>query len=289
MMCSNLPIQRLQLISNRSRRESKPPPPSPLMTRNRRYKVDQREESCHLMLRLNYDANSEVSSVKASLFLGSEATGADVSVCLSLTIFLSRRRKSAGSISMARESRYLLNIIRCSPSRLFLVNVIVLRIQHHPWDSTDHPCCIHYLCHLICSYFCNWPFNINDCHKLKVSDVSLDKFDDQYFGKVAEKKTKKGEGEYDGAVDFIVFCYTSISSSPLYFFTCFLFLCVLPSSRVRTYTLQGLSEFSRQRERKCLHKGKNDQKAVDGALIKAIEVVSELNICLGTRFSLHKE
>ncbi|WZZ50119.1 hypothetical protein YC2023_050226 [Brassica napus] len=29
--------------------------------------------------------------------------------------------------------------------------------------------------------------SINDCHKLKVSDVSLDKFDDQYFGKVAEK------------------------------------------------------------------------------------------------------
>ncbi|CAN7085885.1 unnamed protein product [Brassica oleracea var. botrytis] len=118
MICSNLPIQRLQLISNRSRRESKPPLPSPLMTRNRRYKVDQREE-------LNYDANSEVSSVKASLFLGSEATVADVSVCLSLIIFLSR-----------------------------------------------------------------------------LSDVSFDKFDDQYFGKVAEKKTKKGEGESDGAVDY---------------------------------------------------------------------------------------
>ncbi|KAH0883479.1 hypothetical protein HID58_059575 [Brassica napus] len=185
MICSSLPIQRLQLISNRSRRESKPPPPSPLMTRNRRYKVDQREE-------LNYDANSEVSPVKASL--GSEATVADVS------------------------------------------------IQHDPWDS------IHYFCHLICSYFCNWPFKINDCHKLKVSDVSLDKFDDQYFGKVAE-------------------------NSPLYFFTCFLFLyCAAFLSCPYVYT-----------PRKCLHKGKNDQKAVDGALIKAIEVVSELNICLGTR------
>ncbi|CAN7135290.1 unnamed protein product [Brassica rapa subsp. narinosa] len=40
---------------------------------------------------------------------------------------------------MAKESRYLLNIYSCSPSRLFLVNVIVLQIQHHPWDSTDHP------------------------------------------------------------------------------------------------------------------------------------------------------
>ena len=43
--------------------------------------------------------------------------------------------------------------------------------------------------------FCNWPFKINDCHVLKVSDVSLDKYDDQYFGKVGEKKNKKGEGE----------------------------------------------------------------------------------------------
>ncbi|KAF3557182.1 hypothetical protein F2Q69_00011836 [Brassica cretica] len=107
------------------------------------------------MLRLNYDANSEVSSVKASL--GSEATVADVS------------------------------------------------IQHDPWDSTNHPCC-----------------------------------------------------------------------SPLYFFTCFLFLyCAAFLSCPYVYT-----------PRKCLHKGKNDQKAVDGALIKAIEVVSELNICLGTRHSV---
>jgi len=49
--------------------------------------------------------------------------------------------------------------------------------------------------------------------------------------------------------------------------------------------IQLLSSFSES----VYTREKNDQKAVDGALIKAIEVVSELNNCLGTRFSLHKE
>ncbi|KAG2271465.1 hypothetical protein Bca52824_066020 [Brassica carinata] len=96
--------------------------------------------------------------------------------------------------------------------------------------------------------FCNWPFKINDCHVLKVSDVSLDKYDDQYFGKA------------------------SISSSPLYFFTSFLFLCVLPSSRVLTYTLQCIRVFEAEREKVSTHREKDDQMAVDGALIKAIEL-----------------
>ncbi|CAN6986206.1 unnamed protein product [Brassica oleracea var. botrytis] len=61
------------------------------------------------------------------------------------------------------------------------------------------------------------PEKINDCHVLKVSDVSLDKYDDHYFGK-----------------------------------------------KVST------------------HREKDDQMAVDGALIKAIEVVSE-KILLGLR------
>ncbi|CAN7014351.1 hypothetical protein Bca4012_031632 [Brassica carinata] len=213
MICSNRPIRRLQLISNRSRRESKPPPPSPLMTRNGRYKVDQRKE-------LNYDTNLEASS---SLFLGSEATSADLS--------------------------------------------------------------------------------INDFHKLKVSDVSLDKFDDQYFGKVAEKKNKKGEGESGGAVD--------LSLVLLHFFPLPLRVAFLSYPYV--YTPRSIRVFEAEREaiiffRKYVTvlmkdiiqllssfsesvytREKNDQKAVDGALIKAIEVVSELNNCLGTRFSLHKE
>ncbi|XP_056857109.1 60S ribosomal protein L6-2-like [Raphanus sativus] len=72
-------------------------------------------------------------------------------------------------------------------------------------------------------------------------------------------------------------------TSPLYFFTSVLFIYVLPSSRVLTYTLQGLSVF--EAERKLLSsfsesvytREKDDQKVVDGALIKAIEAVSKLN------------
>ena len=63
--------------------------------------------------------------------------------------------------------------------------------------------------------FCNWPFKINDFHKLKVSDVSLDKFDDQYFGKVAEKKNKKGEGESGGAVDVYIWIILSFYYSQI--------------------------------------------------------------------------
>lgn len=32
--------------------------------------------------------------------------------------------------------------------------------------------------------------------KVDISGVTLDKFDDKYFGKVAEKKKKKTEGEF---------------------------------------------------------------------------------------------
>ncbi|KAH0928475.1 hypothetical protein HID58_014202, partial [Brassica napus] len=117
-------VQRLQLISNRSRRESKLPPPSPLMTRNRRYKVDQREDC------------------------GGDNSAMDGIEKLKLRCFLGRKLPEQTSVSSIT------------------------------------------------------PGTINDCQKLKVSDVSLDKFDDQYFGKVAEKKTSKGKGESDGAVDY---------------------------------------------------------------------------------------
>ncbi|KAJ4871811.1 60S ribosomal protein L6-3-like [Raphanus sativus] len=67
-------------------------------------------------------------------------------------------------------------------------------------------------------------------------------FDDKYFGKVTEKKNKKGEGEFFEA---------------------------------------------EKEEKKVFPQGKkDDQKAVDGALIKAIESVPELKTYLGARFSL---
>ncbi|KAL0663706.1 hypothetical protein Bca4012_100543 [Brassica carinata] len=53
--------------------------------------------------------------------------------------------------------------------------------------------------------------------------------------------------------------------------------CCLPLVSLLIHS--NVSESSRQRERE-----KDDQMAVDGALIKAIEVVSELNTCLCTVF-----
>ena len=70
-----------------------------------------------------------------------------------------------------------------------------------------------FFCHLTVPVFAIWPsgpFKINGVPlrrvsqsyvigtstKVDISGVSLDKFDDKYFGKVAEKKNKKGEGEF---------------------------------------------------------------------------------------------
>ncbi|KAH0880356.1 hypothetical protein HID58_067750 [Brassica napus] len=228
MLCSNRPTRRLQLISNIFRRESKPPPPSSLMMRLTEEQEVEEESCCGSTTTPIW----KLRLLNLVLFLGSEATGADVKCISSITpgtllIILAGRFKG---------KRHSLLV---SPD-MFL--------------------------------FCNWPFKINDCHVLKVSDVSLDKYDDQYFGKVGEKKNKKGEGE------------SLMEPSPLYFFTSFLFLCVLPSSRVLTYTLQCIRVFEAEREKVSTHREKDDQMAVDGALIKAIEVVSELNTCLCTVF-----
>ncbi|CAN8239723.1 unnamed protein product [Cochlearia groenlandica] len=87
----------------------------------------------------------------------------------------------------------------------------------------------------------NQAYVIGTSTKVDISGTSLDKFDDKYFGKVAEKKNKKGEGEF----------------------------------------------FESEKEEKEFPQGKkDDQKAVDTALIKAIEAVPELKTYLGARFSL---
>ncbi|KAF3515917.1 hypothetical protein DY000_02063863 [Brassica cretica] len=88
----------------------------------------------------------------------------------------------------------------------------------------------------------NQSYVIGTSTKVGISGVSLDKFDDKYFGKVAEKKNKKGEVEFFEA---------------------------------------------EKEEKKEIPQGKkDDQKAVDAALIKAIEAVPELKTYLGARFSL---
>ncbi|KAL0815977.1 hypothetical protein Bca101_072421 [Brassica carinata] len=126
--------------------------------------------------------------------------------------------------------------------------------------------------------FCNWPFKINDCHVLKVSDVSLDKYDDQYFGKVGEKKNKKGEGESlmepwiyiselqtpKGKIQKVYYLYYSsllfsarLQSQALPCTSSLLSsssACCLPLVSLLIHS--NVSESSRQRERKCLHIGK---------------------------------
>ena len=42
----------------------------------------------------------------------------------------------------------------------------------------------------------NQSYVIGTSTKVDISGVSVEKFDDKYFGKVAEKKNKKGEGEF---------------------------------------------------------------------------------------------
>ncbi|GLT60706.1 hypothetical protein SLA2020_334620 [Shorea laevis] len=88
----------------------------------------------------------------------------------------------------------------------------------------------------------NQSYVIGTSTKVDISGVNVDKFDDKYFAKVAEKKNKKGEGE---------FFETDKEEKN-----------VLPAEK------------------------KDDQKAVDAALIKSIECVPDLKAYLAARFSL---
>ncbi|KAL2497417.1 60S ribosomal protein L6-3 [Abeliophyllum distichum] len=78
--------------------------------------------------------------------------------------------------------------------------------------------------------------------KVDISGVNVEKIDDKYFAKQAEKKNKKGETEF----------------------------------------------FEAEKEEKNVlpAEKKDDQKAVDAVLLKAIESVPELKFYLGARFSL---
>uniref|UniRef100_A0A7C8YCZ3 Large ribosomal subunit protein uL6 N-terminal domain-containing protein n=1 Tax=Opuntia streptacantha TaxID=393608 RepID=A0A7C8YCZ3_OPUST len=88
----------------------------------------------------------------------------------------------------------------------------------------------------------NQAYVIGTSTKVDISGVNVEKFDDKYFGKKAEKKQKKGEGEFFEAEKKEVN--------------------VLPQEK------------------------KDDQKAVDAPLIKAIDGVGDLKAYLGARFSL---
>ncbi|KAF5445839.1 hypothetical protein F2P56_031523 [Juglans regia] len=88
----------------------------------------------------------------------------------------------------------------------------------------------------------NQSYVIATSTKIDIAGVNVDKFDDKYFGKEAQKKKKKGDGEFFEA---------------------------------------------EKEERNVLpQEKKDDQKAVDAALLKSIEGVSDLKAYLAARFSL---
>ncbi|CAH9093477.1 unnamed protein product [Cuscuta epithymum] len=88
----------------------------------------------------------------------------------------------------------------------------------------------------------NQAYVIGTSTKVDISGVNVDKIDDKYFGKKAEKKKKKTEGEF--------------------------------------------FESEKEEKKGIPQEKKDDQKEVDGALIKAIEAVPDLKTYLGARFSL---
>ncbi|XP_055801581.1 60S ribosomal protein L6-like [Solanum dulcamara] len=88
----------------------------------------------------------------------------------------------------------------------------------------------------------NQAYVIATSTKVDVNGVNVEKIDDKYFAKEAEKKQKKGEGEF----------------------------------------------FEEKKEEKNVlpQEKKDDQKAVDASLVKAIEAVPDLKDYLSARFSL---
>lgn len=60
----------------------------------------------------------------------------------------------------------------------------------------------------------NQSYVIGTSTKVDVSGVSLEKFDDKYFGKVAEKKNKKGEGEFFEAEKEVIIFFGIYISIP---------------------------------------------------------------------------
>ncbi|KAL6584156.1 60S ribosomal protein L6 [Orobanche minor] len=89
----------------------------------------------------------------------------------------------------------------------------------------------------------NQAYVIGTSMKVDLSGVNLEKYDDKYFAKQAEKKQKKGESKF----------------------------------------------FEAEKKEKNLlpNEKKEDQKAVDTPLLKAMEAVPELKTYLGAKFSLN--
>ncbi|RZR76994.1 hypothetical protein BHM03_00001925 [Ensete ventricosum] len=105
----------------------------------------------------------------------------------------------------------------------------------------------------------NQSYVIATSTKVDISGVNADKFGDKYFTKERKEKTKKGEGEFF-ETEKEVFCFPAHT---LLFFS---------------WKMQETKALPQEK--------KDDQKAVDSPLIKAIEAVPDLKAYLGARFSL---
>ena len=116
----------------------------------------------------------------------------------------------------------------------------------------------------------NQAYVIGTSTKVDISGVNVDKFDDKYFAKKVDKKQKKGEGEFFEA-EKKVGLYAWDELGLLFIVLCSWTLTLVPK-------IQEVNVLPQEK--------KDDQKAVDAPLIKAIEGVAELKAYLGARFSL---
>jgi large subunit ribosomal protein L6e len=135
------------------------------------------------------------------------------------------------------------------------------------------------LIRLNCFFYCSGPFKVNGVPirrvnqtyviatstKVDISGVDVSKFDDKYFARDKKTKVKKTEGELFETEKEV----GSISLSFQYH------LCSNTHPAFNLQAAKSLPDFK-----------KDDQKAVDAALMKAIDAVPDLKTYLGARFSL---
>ena len=119
----------------------------------------------------------------------------------------------------------------------------------------------------------NQSYVIGTSTTLDISGVDVAKYDDSYFAKEAKKRKKKTEGEFFEGEKEVRLCNISIR---LYFYYVilnnFLIVFVFPSM------IQGKKALPQEK--------KDDQKAVDSQLLKAIEAVPDMKSYLSARFTL---
>jgi large subunit ribosomal protein L6e len=123
----------------------------------------------------------------------------------------------------------------------------------------------------------NQTYVIATSTKVDISCVKVDKFDDKYFAREKKTRAKKTEGElFETEKEVHIHEESPFDSGSSLCYDTLLIL--VPNSIFYLLNLQAtrnLPDFK-----------KDDQKAIDAELIKAIETVPELKNYLSARFSL---